>query len=55
MLHRAMLKVVLGGLLAISAAAMTGCQEPTAEPGELVGQDVHERHATGIDSQVADN
>ena len=48
-MHRAILKIVVWGLLVV-----TGLACATAEPQLLTG-DQHERHATGIESQVADH
>lgn len=48
MLHRTILKAVVAGLLLLSGLACT-----MAEPQPLTG-DQHERHATGIESQVGD-
>jgi hypothetical protein len=45
-------KAVLGLLLAV--AMMTACAEPQARPEKLSGEQTHERHATGIESQAKD-
>lgn len=45
-------KLVLGLLLAV--AAMTACSEPQARPERLSGEEPHERHSTGIESQAKD-
>ena len=51
MLTRGMLCL---GLLAVAMFA-SACQTTKADPQGLGGPDMHQRHATGIDSQVSDN
>ncbi|MFH1268231.1 MAG: hypothetical protein ABIK89_21130 [Planctomycetota bacterium] len=41
------------GLLAVAIFA-SACNGKTAEPQDLTGQAAHERHATGLESQVGD-
>jgi len=59
MLRRITLKVALVGLFVLSLIVVPACSQSTAEPAALTGDsssasDSHERHATGMDSQVAD-
>ena len=54
MLHRSILKVILAGLLAITGLSITACATTDANE-EALGGDMHQRHDTGIDSQVGDN
>jgi hypothetical protein len=46
-------KFVLGLLLAV-AAISAACTEPQARPERLTGEETHERHSTGIESQAKD-
>lgn len=46
-------KLVLGLILAL-AALSAACSEPQARPERLSGEEPHERHATGIESQAKD-
>lgn len=50
MFLKMLLSVVLGTLLWTAA----GCSSQEARPAALTGEQPHERHATGIDSQVND-
>ncbi|MBN1490143.1 MAG: hypothetical protein JXA69_09515 [Phycisphaerae bacterium] len=51
MLNRTIMKAVLSVLLAIVGVSLSACSN--AQESGLTG-DVHERHASGIDSQVGD-
>ncbi len=57
MIKRMLTRAVLSlGLMAVAIFA-SACTGSTAEPATLApdGAPAHERHATGIDSQVGDN
>lgn len=46
-------KMVLGLLLAV-VGLMAACSNNQASPAQLTGEEPHERHATGIESQARD-
>ena len=54
MLHRSILKAILAGLLAITGLSISACATTDAND-QALGGDMHERHDTGLDSQVGDN
>ena len=46
--------IVMGGLLVLSCLLIPACVTTEAKPAALTGDEVHERHATGMESQAAD-
>lgn len=48
------LRKIVVGLFLMTAALTVGCTEPQARTERLTGQDTHERHSTGIESQAND-
>ena len=54
MIKRVLVRIVLFLALAVVGVSATACSQ-AADPEGLAGSQTHERHATGIDSQVGDN
>lgn len=58
MFKRMIFKTAMVGLFVLSMFVIPACSQNTAEPEAMTGdaamQPVHERHATGIESQAAD-